>query len=97
MRSLGTAETILIGQWVKINNRIVEDEVSERISWLIDNHLEKVSDAPGSGGWITLFRDPSTSQYWELSYPESELHGGGPPTLRLVDQAYLQEKYGLQS
>jgi immunity protein 27 of polymorphic toxin system len=33
-------------------------------------------------GWITLYRDKETGRFWELDYPNSEMHGGGPPRLR---------------
>ncbi len=33
-------------------------------------------------GWMMLYRDKETGQFWELDYPHSEMHGGGPPRLR---------------
>ncbi len=35
-------------------------------------------------GWLVIFRHRETNQLWELSYPQSELHGGGPRRLRLI-------------
>ena len=29
--------------------------------------------------WIVLYRDPKTGDYWKEYFPQSELHGGGPP------------------
>jgi hypothetical protein len=28
--------------------------------------------------WDTLYRDPATGKLWEVTYPESQRHGGGP-------------------
>lgn len=36
-------------------------------------------------GWITLYRDAETGRFWELDYPHSERHGGGPARLRELD------------
>jgi hypothetical protein len=35
-------------------------------------------------GWDTLYRDPATGKFWEIIYPESRLHGGGPRQLSEV-------------
>jgi Immunity protein 27 len=42
-----------------------------------------------------LYVDPSDSRYWELIYPDSQLHGGGPPTLRNLSEAAARKKYGI--
>lgn len=33
-------------------------------------------------GWRILYEQPDTHALWELSYPASEMHGGGPRQLR---------------
>lgn len=48
-------------------------------------HLEKVEvDATA---WTKRFRCPTTGATWLMDYPESELHGGGSPRLRRLDEA----------
>jgi hypothetical protein len=41
-----------------------------------------------------LYRDPVTGRLWELTWPQSDLHGGGPPRLRLVQADEVRPKYG---
>jgi len=36
--------------------------------------------------WVTLYRDESDGSHWLMSYPQSELHGGGPPKLEQVTE-----------
>jgi hypothetical protein len=31
--------------------------------------------------WLCLFQHRETKQFWEMSYPHSEMHGGGPRLL----------------
>ena len=40
---------------------------------------EKV--ATDSSGWDILYKDPRDGRFWELTYPDSSFHGGGPPRL----------------
>jgi hypothetical protein len=49
-------------------------------------HLREVrTDAEA---WTTEYVDDATGEEWIWDYPQSELHGGGPPRLRrLVDPA----------
>jgi len=44
----------------------------------------------------TLYRDPDDGRYWERTYPQSELHGGGPPELRVLATEDARQKYGAQ-
>jgi hypothetical protein len=43
-------------------------------------------------GWNALYRDPNDCRYWELTYPEGELHGGGPPQLRCLTADEARQK-----
>ena len=47
---------------------------------MLDERLVKV--AVDQSGWRLLYRDRNTGQLWQLDYPQSEMHGGGPPRLR---------------
>lgn len=51
-----------------------------KIDALLSAELIKLSTA--DGGWRTLYRHRRTGRLWELSYPQSEMHGGGPRHLR---------------
>ena len=75
-------ESPLIGQWIILEGQVIGDEACKRIEWAIENELEEVcSDA---SGWETVYRNFDQSQYWLLSYPQSELQGGGPPKLESI-------------
>lgn len=49
---------------------------------MLATKLEEIKVDPVN--WIVIFRHRYTSQLWELSYPQSEMHGGGPRRLRLL-------------
>ena len=38
--------------------------------------------ATSDDGWTTLYQHRTTGIFWELSYPQSEMHGGGSQQLR---------------
>ena len=93
MRDLDPTETELNGQWRVGSTGGHEDAVSGRIEWLIGERLVRL--ATDTSGWNTLYRDPRDGRLWELSYPESGLHGGGPPTLKVVSPEDARSKYEL--
>lgn len=88
-------ETELHGSWVEMDGKVISDGTCRRIEWLIANRLEKIGSDPS--GWDILFRDPRDGRLWERIFPESHLHGGGPPTLKVVSLAEAQAKYGVWS
>jgi hypothetical protein len=53
----------------------------------------KVADCEETGGWETLFLDPTDGRYWERTYPQGEQHGGGPAALLLIRVADARKKY----
>ena len=57
--------------------------------------MKLVKLASRAGGWISLYRDPEDNRLWELSYPQSEMHGGGPPLLRVVSRIDATVAFGL--
>jgi len=91
MKELKPEETQLVGKLLRVDSRLIENETSKRIKWLIQNHLKKITQ--DSTGWIVLFEDPNDKRYWELSYPESELHGGGQPMLTNISEQEARSKY----
>ncbi len=52
--------------------------------WLATK-LERVKVDLRCGAWLTLYRHLETGHFWELSYPQSEMHGGGPMLLSRLE------------
>ncbi|HEX8151856.1 MAG TPA: Imm27 family immunity protein [Thermoanaerobaculia bacterium] len=92
MRKLGADETELVGSWLVKHGRTVNDDVANRIEWLTRGPLRRI--ATDASGWDTLFEDPGDGRLWERIYPASEMHGGGPPLLRVVSPEAARTKYG---
>jgi len=89
---IANRETEIRGKWIKVGGRVEADDQCRRIEDLVARHLREVGrDATG---WDRLFVDPQHGRYWELTYPESELHGGGPPRLRNIQVSEARAKYG---
>jgi hypothetical protein len=88
------SETLIVGSWVMRNGRVTSDAEEKRIDELIRGELQKLSIAPS--GWEVLYWDPRDGRYWELFHPHSEMHGGGPRSLRVLDPEIVREKYGSQ-
>jgi hypothetical protein len=88
------SETVITGQWILQDGRPVADEDCTRIATLTKSHLVEVGRDPS--GWNTLYRDPTDGRYWELVYPQGELHGGGPPELRYLTVEEASQKYAVQ-
>jgi hypothetical protein len=91
MKALASNETELVGSWTVKDNRILKDDVTDRIEWLIMHSLRQIGT--DASGWDTLFRDPADGRLWELIYPQSETHGGGPPLLRNISPEIACDKY----
>jgi hypothetical protein len=84
---------VLTGSWIVRDGRIRADSVCDRIEWLISRELQMVANSPEWGGWETLYKDPNDGRYWERTYPQGDLHGGGPPQLRLITPEQATKKY----
>ena len=87
-------EQILTGRWLVEDGRARADATCERIEWLIAHQLQKVADSPDSGAWETLYRDPDDGRDWERTYPQAEMHGGGPPQLKCLTFQEASKTYG---
>jgi hypothetical protein len=64
-----------------------------RIQQLVSEHLHRLSTTDGD--WSVLLRDPDDGRYWELTYPRSEMHGGGPARLTEVSPEAARQKYDI--
>ncbi len=91
--SIPAGENEIIGGLILVNGRLVADEQSCRIRELTKTSLECL--ATSEDGWERLYRAPDDGRYWELFYPHSEMHGGGPPGLRVIPRATAVRKYRL--
>jgi hypothetical protein len=80
-RPLESSETELVSRWEPSEGGVVGDVVERRINWLTQTQLRKVGTDPS--GWNSLFLDDRDGRHWELTYPESEMHGAVPNGSRL--------------
>jgi hypothetical protein len=80
---LHPSETELVGAWVLRFRMVKADKVLKRIEWLIENVL--VANENTDTDWETQYVDPADDRLWKLHYPQSHLHGGGPPSLTIVN------------
>lgn len=85
-------ETLLTGAWLLRDGHVVGDDTCQRIKELARSHLSRLGH--DASGWEVLYRDPDDGRLWELTYPESHLHGGGPPQLRCLTLTEARAKYG---
>jgi hypothetical protein len=86
-------EKKIVGKWVDINGQIIKDSTCKTVEYLVSEYLEKIDDS--STGWSVLYQDKSDGRYWELSYPQSEMQGGGPPTLTWMSIEDVKKKYSV--
>ena len=84
-------ETKLTGKWIFTDGIVKEDDISKRIKDLVVNYLLEI--ATDESGWYKLYKDPNDHRYWELSYPQSDLQGGGPPLLTNLSKVEAKERY----
>lgn len=92
MKTLQALETNLIGEWKVVDGKMIGNETCKRIEHLVSSVLKEVGrDATG---WDVLYCDPQDHRYWELIYPQSHMHGGGPPQLRCLTLDEATSKYG---
>lgn len=92
MKTLQPWETNLTGEWKFVNGAMIGDEACERIEYLVSHVLKEVGR--DVTGWDILYCDPHDNRYWELIYPHSNMHGGGPPQLRSLTLNEAKVKYG---
>lgn len=95
MKIIRKHEILISGKWEFENGKIKNDQDSIRIKWLIKNQLKWISK--DDTGWINLYQDPNDGRYWELTYEDSHLHGGGPPTLKHISDVEAKACFRIYS
>jgi hypothetical protein len=95
MTDLQPDETLLTGDLIVDGTTVVGDDVCRRIEWLLESRLDRL--AADASGWETLYRDPRDGRLWERTYPQGEMHGGGPPQLSVVAAEDASSKYRVGS
>jgi len=85
-------EVAIEGHWVFAEGKMVADEAALRIDDLKASYLEFVAAVDG---WQMLYRDPKDGRLWEQTYPQSGMHGGGPPRLAVVSPEEAGRRYTL--
>jgi hypothetical protein len=70
--------------WVMLDGKMVAEGDFATIETLLAD-LDRVTD--GDGGWAILYQHRNTGEFWELTYPQGEMHGGGPRRLRPINIA----------
>lgn len=90
-RKPSSSEASMIGSWVMKDGSMVQDAVCERIQWLTDSFFEQM--VVDGDNWSALYRNPDDGSYWELTYPQSHTHGGGPPTLQRISENDARKRY----
>ena len=91
--SIAPNEKEIIGSWVMVNCQMTEDDASRRIRSLIQTELKYVAST--KDGWEKLYRDARDGRYWEITYPNGELQGGGPQASFLINSEKAEEKYNI--
>lgn len=80
-------ESVIEGRLLMDGAILLADASEKRIDKLVKTWLIHLSDDPASGAWLRLYKDPTDGRLWELSYPQSEMQGGGPRRLRVITPA----------
>ena len=80
-KKIRASETKIEGKWTIRNGKVKNDSTSRRIDWLVKNCLTKIKEE----NWETTFCDSDDGRCWLMSYPQSHMHGGGPPCLEVVE------------
>jgi len=55
--------------------------------YLIQRKVDDVS-------WQVLWQNPQTNEFWKEYFPESELHGGGPPEFVKITEQEAKAEFG---
>ncbi len=82
-------KTVIEGKWFFGGKQVVADESCKQIDSMI---TASTFVASRDGGWARLYR-AADGQFWELTYPQGEMHGGGPPRLESFSSDEVRANY----
>ena len=88
------SEDVICGGWALEDGRLVADANCARIDQLIGACLRLLGR--DASGWDALYVDPEDGRLWELTYPRSELHGGGAPRLAVLTREEAVQRYAAE-
>jgi Immunity protein 27 len=71
--------------WESKDGRVVGAGDSAIIKEWLATKLIKIKIDRKYGAWRVLYRHCETGEFWELTYPHSGWHGGGPRLLRRLN------------
>jgi hypothetical protein len=86
-----SSEEVISGAWTLKDGRLIADAECARIAELIRSGLKLLGR--DASGWDAIYRDPEDGRLWEMTYPHSELQGGGPPRLTCLTRDQALQKY----
>ena len=84
-------ETLLVGKWLEMDGQVLGNKDCERIEKLIEKYLQLIGK--DDSGWVSIYKDPNDGRYWKLDFPQSHLHGGGPPLLKCVSKEEVKKEF----
>jgi Immunity protein 27 len=82
----------IIGGLVKTNDGVDGDTNTKLIEQLIKNQF-KFLGYDDATGWDILYCNSLDGTLWEVQYLQSELQGGGPPSLFAISIDQAKQKY----
>jgi len=88
-------ENEIVGNWIAVDGKVYNDQLSNRIEYLIDNCLKKIST--DKSGWNFLYQDINDRRFWELIYRNGHYHGGGPKALYFIEKKVAIKKYNIEA
>jgi hypothetical protein len=65
---------------------------SQAISFLETNCIKITTD---ESGWEVLYKEKPSNKYWVLTYPNSEVHGGGEPLVSPLPNEEVKLKFNV--
>ncbi|WP_061235291.1 Imm27 family immunity protein [Leptospira weilii] len=93
IKKLLPSEKEIIGSQITDDSGTQHDSNISRVIYLIENYLIKIKT--DSSGWNTLYQDPEDGRYWEATYLDSDMHGGGPISLVALSDNHAKKKFKL--
>ena len=91
MNIISANETLIECKWEASDDQLKPNSACKRIEWLISDVLELVK--VDKSRWEKLYQDRNDKRYWLLFYPQSEMHGGGPPSLMEISYKEAERRF----